>query len=134
MQWHDIDDNNTYNINYYYYVSHDKLSEYVRACQPQHDSGSKVVHNSDHNDDSNRVCLPRETIWGDDVHSNEWCRLLISSLHSNIHWENVTMLVVVEDFNTNMTTYLARPERCKYGNNNNHVVMKCCIEYGTIAW
>ena len=33
-----------------------------------------------------------------------------------------------------MTTNLAWPERCKYGNNNdgNHVVMKCCIEYGTI--
>ena len=31
-----------------------------------------------------------------------------------------------------MTTYLAWPERCKDGNNNNHVVMKCCIEYGTI--
>ena len=48
----------TYNINYYYYVSHDILSEYVRACQPQHDSWSKFVHNSDHNDDSNRVCPP----------------------------------------------------------------------------
>ena len=50
-------------------------------------------------------------------------------------WENVTMFVVVEDCNTNMTTYPARPERCKYGNNNSQVGMKCCIEYGTIeAW
>jgi hypothetical protein len=33
------------------------------------------------------------------------------------------MFVVVEDCNTNMTTYLAWPEHCNYGNNNNHVVM-----------
>ena len=95
---------------------------FVRACQPQHDSWSKFVHNSDHNDDV----------------SIEW-RLVMSGgdlqTTQQYTWENVTMFVVVEDCNINMTTYLARPERCKYGNNNNQVVMKCCIKYGTSeAW
>ena len=36
------------NINYHYYVSHDILSEYDRACQPQHDSWSKFVHDTNH--------------------------------------------------------------------------------------
>ena len=83
--------NNTYSINYYY-VSHDILSEYVRACQPQHDSWSKFVHDSDH--------------YGDV--SIEWQSVMSSGDFQTTQqytWENVTLFVVVEDCETIMTTH-----------------------------
>jgi hypothetical protein len=105
---------------HYYYVRHNILSEYVRA---------RVM-----------LCIIVATTTIETEYvcpgGNDLVSIVNFQTTQQYTWENVTMLVVVEDFNTWQHVWHGQSVVSMATTTMiNHVDIKCCIEYGTIeSW